>query len=164
MSTEPPALTIFRVEVGPDRVEAIVRVASQRCMRTTSFPGLASRVVEVLPGVVRHRCECGSSHGIEAELADTETPHLLEHIALELMVLSGSPRTLRGDTRWDFNTDGPGVFRLTLEYDDDLVALEALKRGTTIVEMLLADDDVPEIEVAVGDAVVRLKELRATSA
>ena len=43
---------------------------------------------------------------------DTETPHLLEHIAEELMALSGSPRWLKGETAWDFGRDGRGVFRV----------------------------------------------------
>lgn len=161
MSTESPALVISEVVVGPDLAEAVVRVTSEHSMRTSAYAGLSQRVVSVLPGIVRHRCECGSSHGIEAELADTETPHLLEHVALELMVLAGSPRTLRGKTSWDFKADGRGVFRVTLEYDDDLVALEALKRGTRIVDALLADDSQLALEQLVAQAVVRLTELRA---
>jgi hypothetical protein len=151
-------LIIEHVEVAPERVDATVRVVSQRYMRTSGFPETGRRALALLPGIERHRCECGASHGITAELADTETPHLLEHVALELMVLSGSPRTLRGDTRWDFKQDGPGTFHVLLDYDDDLAALGALKEGACIVEALLQDAPAPDIEAAVA----RLREARST--
>lgn len=131
-------LRLERIDVGPLRVEAVVRVAEQKFARTAAIPQLADRVLELLPGLSRHSCENGSAHGIAAELADTETPHLLEHIAFELMALSGSPRTLKGETAWDFSADGAGVYRVRLAYDNDLVALGALKAGAGIVEWLFA--------------------------
>ncbi len=133
-------IRIERVVVGPERVEASVRMGPQVPLRTSAVPGLVDIVVEALPGIVRHRCECGSARGVVAELADTEIPHLLEHVALEIMALSGSPRSLAGSTSWDFSADGRGVFRVALEYDDDLVALAALTEAARIVQKL-ADGD-----------------------
>jgi hypothetical protein len=133
------ALTVERIAVGAERITAHVRVAQGCALRTAAFPGIADSILELLPDLVRHRCECGSARGIVAELADTELPHLLEHVALELMARAGSPRSLRGETTWDFATDGRGVFRVSLEYDDDLVALAALREGTGIVNGLLRE-------------------------
>ena len=127
------AIRIEKVEVGPERVEAIVRLGPGVPMRTSAVPGLADAVVGALPGIGRHRCECGSARGIIAELADTEVPHLLEHVALEIMALSGSPRSLAGNTSWDFSADGRGVFHIVLEYDDDLVALASLTEAARMV-------------------------------
>ena len=127
---------IERVEVGPERIEALVRVSDRAFARTSAVPGLAPRALGLLPGLARHSCENGSAHGHVAELADTETPHLLEHVACELMALSGSPRTLRGETQWDFAVDGVGMYRVRLDYDDDLVTLGALRSGVEIVEWL----------------------------
>jgi hypothetical protein len=149
-------LAVEAVDVGPSRIEAIVRVGSDRWLRTAASSRIAERTVELLPGITRHRCECGSGIGIAQEIADTETPHLLEHVALELMVLSGSPRTLRGDTRWDFATDGRGVFHVLLDYDDDLVALGAVKEGEAVVTALLEDTQLPDVD----SIVARLSELR----
>lgn len=148
------ALSIERVDVGDDRVEALVRVCDPRAMRTSAVPGLAENAAELLPGLRRHTCENGSAHGILAELADTETPHLLEHLAFELMALSGSPRSLRGETRWDFAADGRGVFRVRLAYDDDLVAIGALREAHAIAEWLLAPalDSLPGPDAAAAPA------------
>lgn len=129
-------LQVERVDVGAGRLHAIVRCTDLARMRTSACPGLAERALDLLPGLARHSCECGSSHGFVAELRDTETPHLLEHVAFELMALSGSPRTLHGRTTWDFASDGPGTFHVYLDFDDDLVALAALREGVAVVEWL----------------------------
>jgi hypothetical protein len=144
-------LSIERVDVSPQRVEALVRVTEPGLVSTAAAPGLPGRALELLPGLARHTCENGSAHGYIAELADTETPHLLEHVACELMALSGSPRSLRAETRWDFSADGPGVFRVRLSYDDDLVALGALRHGVDVVEWLLCRPaEKPDIELIVS--------------
>jgi hypothetical protein len=129
-------LTIGRIDVGPGIVEALVR-AKPALARTSASPGLAERALELMPGLARHTCENGTSHGMLAELADTETPHLLEHITVECMALSGSPRSLRAETVWDFAADGPDVYRVRLAYDVDLVALGALREGLPIVDWLM---------------------------
>jgi hypothetical protein len=145
-------LLIERVDVGPEFVEAIVRVPSDAPSRTSAVPGLAELALALLPGLARHTCENGSAHGIVSELANTETPHLLEHVAFELMALAGSPRSLRGATSWDFPADGRGVFRVRLGYDDDLVALGALREGLAVCEWLVAQNgaEAPDVDAIVG--------------
>ncbi len=125
-------------------------------MRTSGFDALPAAVIGLLPGLVRHKCACGTAHGIRQELADTETPHLLEHVVLELMALAGSPRELGGETAWDFSADGRGVFRVTLGFDDDLVALGALDRGVALVNALLEG----ETPTSVEEQVAQLRQLR----
>jgi hypothetical protein len=155
------ALRIERVEVKPDIVEAFVRVTDRAFARTSASKGLPERALELLPGLSRHTCENGSAHGHVAELADTETPHLLEHVACELMALAGSPRTLRARTAWDFTIDGPGVYRVLLGYDDDLVCLGALRNGVDVVDWLFHPDrERPDVDRVVAElAVVRGREV-----
>lgn len=155
-------LKIERVEVGPERIEALVRVRDRASARTSSVPGLAPRALALLPGLARHTCENGSAHGHVAELADTELPHLLEHVACELMALSGSPRSLRGETAWDFAADGAGVYRVRLAYDDDLVALGALRSGADVVEWLCEPvGEAPDVDdIAARLHVVRQRDAR----
>ncbi|MBS3956903.1 MAG: hypothetical protein KGZ40_05185 [Clostridiales bacterium] len=138
-------------------MEATVRLAPGTRFGTATVPGLADRVLSAFPGIVRHRCECGSPHGIIAELANTELPHVLEHVALELMVLAGSPRGIEGETRWDFSADGHGVFRVTLDYDDDLVALSALCEAAAIVNLLVGQ---PGVSIDAHSAIARVQGTR----
>jgi hypothetical protein len=153
------ALAIEEIEVGHNRVEARVRVLDPALLRTSSERGLSKSARELLPGLARHSCENSEARDFLTELRDTETPHLLEHVAAELMALSGSPRSLKGETVWDFARDGRGVFSVRLEYDDDLVAVGALREALAIVEWLLAPAGATRPDVS--EATERLRALRA---
>lgn len=153
-------IAVDAISVGTRTVVATVAV-DERSLRTSTSPEFSNRASTLLPGLVRHRCENGSSHGILAELADTETAHALEHITFELMALSGSPRKLTGSTRWDFAQTGRGVFEVELEYDDDVVALGALKAAVPMTSWLLRPEgSAPDVDAAVA----RLRELRGLHA
>lgn len=150
-------LRIERVDVDAGRVGATVRVA--RGLESTSVShGLAARAFELLPGLARHSCRNEDGLDLRRELAHTQTAHLLEHVACELMALSGSPRSLRAETRWDFARDGRGVYRVALAYDDDLVAVGALSAAAHVVEwLMIAEGEAPDVEALVE----RLVQVRA---
>lgn len=139
------ALLIESIEVRPTEIEALVRVTEERFMRTSGHPDLAEKALHLMPDLARHRCENNAGLPVYEELADTETPHLLEHIAMEIMVITGSPRTLKGETSWDFSADGRGVFRVHIGYDNDLVALGALRLGVEVVDWLMGEGARPEL-------------------
>jgi len=151
-------LVVEAVEVVDRQIHARVRVTDAARMRTSARADLADRALALLPGLARHTCDNDASAPFTRELRDTETAHLLEHVTVELAALAGSPRSLRADTSWDFSADGRGVFRLRLEYDDDLVVLGALRAAVEVVEWLLGDGGgaAPDVEVTVAG----LRELR----
>jgi hypothetical protein len=126
-------MRIERVTVGADAVDAIVRFEPGEPLRTSDVPGMPERALRCLPGLRTHRCFNEGDLPLRDELADTEIAHLLEHATLEIMAMAGSPTTLRGETSWDFAADGRGVFRVRLAFDDDLVALGALKAASEAV-------------------------------
>lgn len=133
---ESDLLAVECVEATGPSVVARVRVAPGGPLRTSDLPGLSRAVCDLLPGLARHRCDCGSPRGIIAELSDTELAHLLEHIALELMALAGAPRTIEGETSWDFARDGRGVFRVTITCDEAAAVPMALYEAARIVNAL----------------------------
>lgn len=140
-------LTLESVESVQDGIEARIRVASPEWMRTIGHPALAEETLSLLPGLARHRCDSGSAHGIVAELADTETPHLVEHIALELLALSGWSRDMRGRTHWDFARDGAGVFRVWIACEDIAAGRTALEGAVLLTAWLLgAEETQPDIK------------------
>jgi len=140
MAPEVP-LQILSTLASDGGLVAVVFVSSPDFLRTSAVPGLADAAMTALPGLERQRCECDSAHGIRAELGDTETPHLLEHVALELLALGGLPRgELRGRTTWDFKRDGAGVFRVALEGASAHASRRALEEAAVIASALLGGE------------------------
>jgi cyanophycin synthetase len=143
------------VRVGPERVSAVVVFEPSEPWRTSEAPWVPPRMMAALPGLRGHRCDSGGAHTFAQELDDTELAHVLEHAALELMAMAGSPDTLRGETSWDFKRDGQGTFHVSLEYDDDLVCIAALTAAAEAIEDLVAGG-----EFEADEAVDALREVR----
>jgi hypothetical protein len=141
------------VNVGGAAIEVTLRFCAEEPLRTSAYDGLPERVLSLLPGLRRHVCDNPDGRTFVQELPDTELAHLFEHVAA---ALAGSPRTLAGRTSWDFRADGRGVFRVMIAYDDDLVALGAVKAAARVVDWLLDDGEQPEID----DEVARLRAVR----
>jgi len=149
-------MRVHSVTVCDDRIDVVLEVSETEPLRTRHDDGIAHRALELMPGLGRHRCENGQGRGFADELASTELPHLFEHVVLELMASAGSPRELRGETAWDFARDGRGVFRVSVEYDDDLVGLGAVKAAGRVMSYLLAGGEPPDLEAETS----RLKAVR----
>ena len=141
-------MQVHSVTVCSDRVDVVVRVDGMNEMRTSLDAEVADRALGVLPGLASHRCSTSRERAFAEELRDTEIPHLFEHVVLELMAEAGSPRDLKGETAWDFRRDGHGVFRVSVEYDDDLVCLGAIKTADKVMCYLLGDGERPDVEAA----------------
>ena len=152
-------MRIERVTVGPDRINVVVTMAEPEPRRRVGRAA-AARALELLPSLASHHCENRDGRGFVDEIAETEVPHLFEHITLELMAQAGSPRSLRGETSWDFRRDGRGVYHVSLEYDDDLVCLGAIKAAAELVRVVADGGALPDI----AGTVQRLTTLRQPSA
>ena len=140
-------MRIDAVSVMADAVEALVVFEPGEPLRTSAHPLVVERALALLPGLRGHRCDNGEGRSLPDELADTEIAHLLEHAALEIAAMAGSPPTLRGLTSWDFRQDGRGVFRVRLAYDDDLVVLGALKAAERAVAWCVSGEGAaPDVE------------------
>lgn len=149
-------LCVDRIVVGSERIEALVRVQGE--LTTAAYSGSAQRTLELLPTLDRHSCNNETGGRFVDELRDTELAHLFEHITVELMALAGSPRSLKGETRWNFAEDGHGVYRVRVAYDLDLVALGALRHAAKVVEWLLGGAGERPDTVAIAE---ELRALRA---
>lgn len=118
-------MRVERVARGPRRLDVTVRVRPGELDRTS--PEIAARVLAALPRLASHGCRNDDGRAFEQEVANTEVAHLFEHVALELMALAGSPRTLEGETSWDAGLDGKGVYTVSLQCDDERVCRGAIR-------------------------------------
>lgn len=142
-------MRVHSVTVGSHRVDVVVHVDGADAMRTSFDQSVAARVFALLPGLADHRCLNDDGKPFAEEIADTEVPHLFEHVVLELMAQAGSPRSLKGETAWDFRRDGHGVFQVSIEYDDDLVCVGAVTLAARVLEHVLDGAAAPEVAIEV---------------
>jgi hypothetical protein len=142
--------------MAPGLLQAVLVFDECEPLRTSEVPGLARVTLDALPGLKGHRCRNEVGLGFAEELEDTELAHVVEHAALEIMAMAGSPETLRGSTSWDFAADGPRTFRVALRWDHDLVALGALNCAAALVTALAHGEAAPDVK----SEAVRLRGLR----
>ena len=103
-----------------------------------------SLLFERYPKLRIHRCDSGHHRSFFDEARQTETAHLLEHIAVELLALSGVPRDrAQGETGIPRTTclEGQSTYRLRFYGTDSLEQMDKLLRqAVDIFEDLLLEN------------------------
>jgi cyanophycin synthetase len=99
------------------------------------IPGFNGALLDALGGLAGHGCSCPERGGFAARLADgTWLGHVIEHVALELQTLAGSPVS-RGKTR---SVAGQrGVYDILFRYEDEPLGLAAGAQAIRLVLSLL---------------------------
>ncbi len=106
------------------------------------IPGFNERLTAWLPALIEHHCGVGERGGFMQRLQEgTWCGHVLEHIVIELLNLSGMP-TGFGQTR---STSVHGVYRMVFRARDEQVARMALEQGHRLIMAAINDEpfDVP---------------------
>ncbi len=116
-----------------------------------TFPGFTDRLIAWLPTMIEHRCSIGERGGFFQRLRTGTWPgHILEHVAIELQTLAGTPVGF-GKAR---ETSEEGVYKVVMRYRDEQLARAALLAGRELI--LAAIHDRP---YDVAAEVARLSEL-----
>lgn len=105
-------------------LEAWVDLGVLKDSPSDELPGLNDRLTSWLPSMVEHRCSEGERGGFFERLRrGTYQAHVLEHVALELQSLAGTPVGF-GRAR---ETSEDGVYRVAVEYRDEEFARACLQ-------------------------------------
>jgi cyanophycin synthetase len=95
-------------------LEAWVDLGALKDSPSDELPGFNERLMVWLPSLIEHRCSVGRRGGFFERLRrGTWQAHILEHVALELQSLSGTPVGF-GRTR---ETHEDGVYKVALEFE-----------------------------------------------
>ncbi len=104
---------------------------------TSRLPGFVERLLESIPTLQEHTCSYGEPGGFVRRMTEDEGTwlgHVLEHIAIELQCLAGTPVSY-GETR---SGDLPrGQYHVIYSFEEETVALEAGELGLRLVRHLL---------------------------
>jgi len=119
---------------------------------SSKLPGFTDRLVALMPTLDEHGCSYGEAGGFIRRLQEgTWMGHIVEHIAIELQCLAGTPVS-RGKTR--SVPDQPGVYYVVYSYLEERVGLEAGELALRLVRSLFPPElpsVMPEAERAEFD-------------
>jgi cyanophycin synthetase len=107
---------------------------------TVKLPGFSERLLEMIPSLREHTCSYGEPGGFVRRMTEEEGTwlgHVLEHIAIELQVLAGTPVTY-GKTRSDNLPEGQ--YYVVYSYIEEAVGLAAGDLALRIIHHLLPPD------------------------
>lgn len=104
---------------------------------TSRLPHFGGRLRALLPGLAGHGCSYQQPGGFMRRVEEgTWLGHVIEHVALELQSVAGSPVT-RGKTR---SVRGrPGVYNILFAYQDEATGLAAGAHAIRLVAALLPE-------------------------
>jgi cyanophycin synthetase len=107
---------------------------------TARLPGFSDRLLEMIPSLWQHGCSYGEDGGFVRRLREEEGTwmgHVLEHVAIELQVLAGTPVTF-GKTRGEHLPKGQ--YHVVYSYVEEEVGLAARDLALRIIRHLLPPD------------------------
>src|SRR5829696_3202267 len=128
--------------------------------------GFVSALLDALPGLREHGCSYGEPGGFVRRMTEDEGTwlgHVLEHVAIELQCLAGTP-VAYGKTR---SKDLPtGQYWVVYSFDEETVGLEGAQLGLRLIRHLLpperaAHDPSPFDFQSELEGLVRLAQRRA---
>jgi hypothetical protein len=118
---------------APRKAALLVRVADPDHCTTASYPDLARDLFRLFPRLADHRCENGKGYSFRHEADDTELPHLLEHLILELQSEAMPHGALKGETDWNWRREPRGLFHVYLDYESKPLLLASVRTGARLL-------------------------------
>ncbi len=112
---------------------------------SNEIPGFYEGLIDVLPSLVEHYCSPGYRGGFfERVRTGTYMGHIIEHIALELQELAGTPVGF-GRTR---STSTPGVYNVVFEYVEEQAGRYAGRAAVRLCQSIVDTGTYPKEELA----------------
>ena len=133
---------------------------------TRKLPGFVDRLLELIPTLHEHTCSYAQPGGFVRRMTEDEGTwlgHVLEHVAIELQCLAGTPVTYGKTRGQELPT---GQYWVIYSYDEEAVGLEAGVLALRLIRHLLppereAHDPSPFDFQAELESFVRLAQRRA---
>ncbi|MBN2247094.1 MAG: hypothetical protein JW733_00195 [Coriobacteriia bacterium] len=134
------------VRVLGDRVDLVLEADPDPAPREVAERA-ATRLLAWLPGLEAHRCSTGDARTFAEEMRDTETPHLLEHVVLELLRRAGSCDGIRGETVW---RKGDDAYLVSIFDDDDALCMRAARLALQLIDAAFGDGCAPDLDAEIA--------------
>src|SRR5918994_2796962 len=142
-SLHPAQLEITRLRAlrGPNYwrlapvIACDIRLGPFESLSTADIPRFNERLLSALPTLQDHPCSRDRPGGFVERLHEgTGWPHVLEHVALELQTLAGSPV----DYGRVVASGDEGIWWVIVEYEEEEVGLESMRQAVELVRACMA--------------------------
>lgn len=109
-----------------------------------TLPGFYEGLVQALPSLEEHHCSPGCRGGFLSRVQEgTMMGHIVEHVALELQVLTDMPVGF-GRTR---ETATPGIYQVVVEYQNEEAGRYATRAAVRLCQSIVGTGSYPEAEL-----------------
>lgn len=152
-------LDIKKVTVGSTSFTAAVDVVEGAPLMTSENVEATARIYWLMPSIAEQVCLGDASEKFQDVMGDTELPHLMEHVAVELLVRTGMAGDITcGRTRHVSER----TFEVEFACPDDVLVAAALSSAVFIVEWAFSGAD-PELAPNVDAIVEGIAQLTSAS-
>lgn len=135
-------IEIRRITITDDKLTARVHLSSNAPIMTSEDVEGTARVYYMAPGICEHICLGDAGTTFQACMGHTELPHLLEHLAVEIMnqtglagrIACGRTRNVPGDER---------LFDVELSCPDDALTVGALSSAIFMMDWAYMTPELP---------------------
>jgi hypothetical protein len=140
----------------------VVEIPDTDAYTTHERPRIPRIVFKLFPHMASQRCYNDAGASFRREAHATEIPHLFEHLILEIQdqVRRGVGQPFAGETQWNWTIDPRGRFYVTVDYDNEIVALGSIRLAERVINAL-DSKDIAQIDM--GREIARLRELAKIS-
>ena len=149
----------------PYQATLVVEMLETEAFTTEGRPHIPRILFKLLPQLATQHCFNDEGLSFRREAQATEIPHLFEHLIIEIQdqVRRGIGAPLSGETSWNWTVDPRGRFYVTVDYDNELVALGAIRLAENVINTL-DSRDLGRIEALnINREISRLREIAKIS-
>jgi hypothetical protein len=118
------------------RIRLVVEMPDPDRFLTSQVPHLPKMLFSLFPRLASHKCDNGHGYTFRRECRSTEIPHLFEHLIIELQAQAQPTAVLRGETQWNWRVDPRGHFHVFVDYENELLAVGAIRLAERILRAL----------------------------
>lgn len=148
-----------------DRVSLVVEMPESSSFTTENRPHIPRLLFKLLPRMAAQRCVNDDGIPFHREARSTEIPHLFEHLIIEIQnqVRRGVGDPFTGETRWNWTLDPRGRFYVTVDYENECVALGAIRLAEDMINALDSRDLARIESLNLAREITRLREIARLS-
>jgi len=145
-----------------NRAKLVVEIPETEPFTTHERPRIPRILFKLFPHMATQRCYNDAGYSFRREAMATEIPHLFEHLIIEIQdqVRRGVGQPFAGETQWNWTIDPRGRFYVMVDYDNEIVALGAIRLAERVINAL-DSKDIGQIDMS--REIMRLRELAKLS-